>query len=111
MIDVVEVEFDPALQLSGRARRAARTIDLRPSGEARLDAMTMRIAIGDLGSHSIFRTHVDRVRTRSDQRHLALEHIEELRQLIQTESAEPTADGSDAWIVALGLLERGSASR
>ena len=43
---------------------------------------------------------VDRQRTRSDERHVAAQHVPQLRQLVHAGFPQPTADPGRAWIAA-----------
>ena len=49
-------------------------------------------------------------RTRADERHVATENIEQLRQLVETRPAEPAAERGDD-VVALELVEPGRLRR
>src|SRR3954466_12780209 len=83
-------------------RLAAITINLRPAGNARLHVMAEGIAADQLGEMIV----VSRcMRARSDNRHLAFQHIEELRQLVDARLAQPRANGRDALVAAYGLLD------
>src|SRR3954471_13883372 len=47
------------------------------------------------------------VRTRSDKRHFATQHIQELRKFIDARPAEPTAQPRDSLVIASCLLHLG----
>src|SRR6185312_17515002 len=89
--------------LLGRVGLAAEAVDLRPTGDAGLDAMAAEIAVDDLG---ILLVMGDRMRAGPDQRHVSPEHIEELRQLVEAGPPEQPADPGHPWIVAPGLRHR-----
>src|SRR5437763_17147448 len=80
-------------------------MDLRPSGYARLDVVTAGVA-GDAPLElAVVR---ERMRPRSNQRHLPLDHIEKLRNLVHVPPAQPTSDPGDARIVPSGLADVGA---
>src|SRR6185437_1709467 len=94
-------------------RRAIGIIDLRPAGDARLYRMTLAMEGDRLGEL------VDEERTlwpRPDEAHIAAQHVEELRQLVDTEFTDDVADAGDAGIairgpadpVALGIVAHGA---
>ena len=57
-------------------------------GAARLPGLAQR---GVLGEHQ---------RARADEAHVALEHVEQLRRLVEREAADDAADAGDAVVVA-----------
>src|SRR5208337_4394746 len=73
-------------------------IDLSPAGDSRLDAVALAV-VRDLFFE--FLDELGPLRPRADDGHLAPDDINELRQLIQSEPAEPSSDGSDARIILL----------
>ncbi len=85
--------------LHGR-RLAAQAVHLRPAGDAGLDAVATQIAVDDLGIILVVR---DCVRTRADQGHVALEHVYELRQLVEAGLAQEAADARHARVIASRL--------
>ena len=96
VVDVVQIELDPALHLVVAVGLATEAVDLRPSCYPRLDVMPTRIERDSLLVLAIVR---ERMRTRPDQRHVALEHVEELGNLIDVPAPQPGSDLGDARIV------------
>ena len=89
VLDVVEVEPDAVLP--GQVGASA---DLPQSGHARLDqqpAGHVLVVPGDLGRQR---------RPRPDQAHVALEHVDQLRQLVQRPLAQERADPGDPRVAA-----------
>src|SRR5205814_3503242 len=98
--DVIEIVLDAALDLVRAGELAAPAVDLRPAGDAGLDAMAGEIAVDRLVELAVLDLLVDGVRARPDQRQVALEHhVEELRQLVDAGLADEAADAGDARIV------------
>src|SRR5262245_12021205 len=64
--------------------------------------MSERILANDLLEFIIM---CKRVRPRSDDRHIAKQHIEELRQFVNAGFTQPFADGGDARITLRGLYD------
>src|SRR5690606_12226991 len=72
VLRVVEIEAHHLVKGEVRA-----TVDLPESGQARLDEQSLEMPI-------LIRLHLFRDRwTRSDQAHVTLEHLQELRELIE----------------------------
>lgn len=89
VLDVVEIVFDASLEIGV----AAPAVDLCPAGDAGLDQVLLHIA-GDLvlelgDEHGPFRAW-------ADDGHVALEYVDELRQLIQARAAQKGAEGCRA---------------
>src|SRR5260221_11567698 len=100
VLDVIEIELDPFLDLLFAVDFAAPAIDLRPAGDAGFDAVTREIAVDSLVEQPALQFALHGVRTRADQRQVALEHdIENLRQLIEAGLADEAPDAGDAGIV------------
>ena len=92
VLDVPEVELDP---LGPRQRRAA--VDLRPAGDPRLDREPAALALGVL-------LHLHRHgRPRPDDRHLAAQHVPQVRQLVERVAAQQLPDPRDP---VVALLDR-----
>jgi len=103
VVDVPKVEFDPVLYLLDAFGLAAGTIDLRPSGNARLEMMPEAIGVD---SPPILRIQEDRMRARPDKRHVTLEDIQELWQFVGAGTPQEAPDPRDAWIFFLDLGDR-----
>src|SRR5688572_21375714 len=97
---VVEVIFDPAMHVFELAGFAAATIHLCESSDSRWHLVADHVALDQPAILFIMR---DRMRSWTDQAHVALEHVDELWQLVNGVAAQPTADWSDPF-VALGRL-------
>ena len=85
VLDVVDVELDPL-----RPRQRGAAVDLRPAGQAGPDRQPPALALavlGDLRGHG---------RARADQRHLAAQHVPEVRQLVERGAPQQRADARDA---------------
>ena len=96
VLDVPQVELDP---LGPRQRRAA--VDLRPPGDPRLDGEPATLALGVL-------LDLDRERrARADDRHLAADHVPQVRKLVERVAAQEVAEARDPR-VALGDGEAGA---
>ena len=75
-------------------------IHLRPTGDAGLDVVAARIK-GDLSL--IFAVMREGVRPRPDQRHVAEQHVDQLRQLVEVPAPQVPPDPRDARVVLDGL--------
>ena len=95
-LDVFDVERHAAAHQLGRVDRPARAVDRRPAGHAGLHAVAVGVFGDQLGALRLAGLHADGVRARADQRHLALQHVEELRQLVEAGAADEAADAGDA---------------
>src|SRR5262245_45442896 len=97
IFDVVEV----VLMFFARVleRSAVGVTDLRPSGQSRFDQMTLGV-IGDL----LFKLFDEDLAfgARSDQSHLAAHDVDQLRQFIDPQFANPSADAGHARIATGG---------
>src|SRR5271166_4410681 len=102
MIDVPKVHFNAIDHLLEPAGFAPQPIDLRPPGYARLDVMTTGVF---RDQHFVLVIVRQRMRTRPYKRHIALENIEELGQLIHAGLPQELADASDPAIVAARLRD------
>ena len=105
VFDVEEIVLDAPLELFLRVGLAAPAVDLRPAGDAGLDAVAGEIAVDDLLVEPVGGLRLQRMRTRADEREVALERdVDELRQLVEAGLADEAADAGDARIVAGGEL-------
>src|SRR5256885_8070771 len=100
VVDVVEVVLDARAHLVVGVGLAAEAVHLRPAGDAGQHVVAARIARDLLLVFSIVRK---RVRARANQRHVALEHVDELRQLVDVPSSQEAAKAGDARVVATSL--------
>lgn len=79
MIYIPEVELDTLCHVLDVWRSATASMDLRPTCDARLHVMPERIVGDELPILVIVRHGM---RSRADHRHVPLDHVEQLRQLI-----------------------------
>src|SRR6266571_7774630 len=94
VIDVIEVELHPAIEVN---RVAA--ADLPETRQSRFHRKAPAMP------PVIRRDFLRNGWPRSDETHVALEHVPELRDLVERELAQPAADAGDARI-AVGLEDR-----
>src|SRR5512134_3657573 len=87
VLDVVEVEPDEVVEGQGRAPR-----DLPEARDPGQDEIALPVP----GFEPL--VVADRERAGPDQAHLAAQHVQELRQLVERELAEQAADAGDAGI-------------
>src|SRR5690348_13705362 len=92
MVDIIFVELDAAFGALDGAHLAAKTFDLSIAGDARLDPVAPRIAADCLVIETVADHHLGPMRPRADEGHAPLEHVEELRQLVDAEPAKEPAD-------------------
>src|SRR5689334_9647020 len=85
VFDIEEVVLYPLREIA----RAAQIVDLRPTGDAGLHEMLLHVtrhAIAKLGDE------FGALGPRTDERHLAAQHVHELRQLVEAEAAQEAAE-------------------
>src|SRR5688572_12407980 len=97
---ILEVIFDPAMHVFELAGFAAATVHLCESSDSRWHFMADHVALDQPAILLIMR---DRMRSWTDEAHVALEHVDELGQLVNGVAAQPTPDRGDPF-VALGRL-------
>ena len=95
MIDIPEVVRYARLCLLRRINLAAQPMHLGPPSHARSHAMAMKIVSDRFVIEPLAGFHRHHMRSRTDQRHVAAEHVEELRQLIQTQAAQNATHSRD----------------
>src|SRR5687767_3560135 len=85
VLDVIEVVLDALLERGV----AAPAVDLRPAGDAGLHLVAQHV----LRNAVLELLDEERpLRARTDDRHIALQHVPELRQLIEVELAQPAPE-------------------
>src|ERR1700694_1966363 len=100
VLDIVEIELDALLDFLFAVDFAAPAVDLRPAGNARLDAVAREIAVHRFVEQPALQFTLHGVRTRADQREIAFEHdVEELRQFVKAGLADKTSDAGNAAVV------------
>src|SRR5262249_42452904 len=87
--DVVEIAVHALLHLLASGSLTAKSVYLRPPGQARFHTMPLHVAIDYLGI-AVIQPH--RMRARTDQGHCPAEDIEELRQFVQAPAPQESAD-------------------
>ena len=97
---VVKVIVDAALHFVERFGFAPVAIDLRPAGDARFDLVAHHVAFDELAIEFVV---CHRVRARTHNAHAALEHVDELWQLITGGAAQQGTQWRDASVVLGGL--------
>lgn len=105
MADIPEIELHPTPHIGDFRRVTTGPIDLSPSGNAGFHRLATIIVVDEL---AVILVMGEGVRARPDQRHVALENIDELRQLVDAGPAKPAADPRHPAVVALRLLNDAS---
>src|SRR5512147_2453558 len=100
VLDIKDVVFDAAAHLIEGIRLAAEAVDLRPAGDTRLHFVPPMIAADQL---RVLLVVFDRVRSRTDHRHVAPEDVEQLREFVEARNAKDSADARDARVVLPSL--------
>src|SRR5258706_150375 len=99
---VVEVVLDAPLHLVHAVGLAAETVHLRPPGDAGTDLVADHVALDELAVELVVR---DGVRAWADHAHAALQHVDELRQVVERGAAQGCPEGGYARVVAPRLLD------
>src|ERR1700694_5461884 len=100
VLDIIEIELDAFLDFLFAVDFAAPAVDLRPAGNARLDAVTREIAVHRFVEQPSLQFALHGVRPMTDQREVAFEHdVEELRQFVEAGLADKTSDAGNAAVV------------
>src|SRR6185436_10030427 len=97
---VGEVVVDARLHLLDRDGLAAQAVDLGEAGNSGLHLVADHVAADQLAVELVVR---DRVRARADHAHAPLQHVDELRQLVERGAAQEGAEAGDAAVVARRL--------
>src|SRR4029079_4751833 len=100
ILDVPKVAIDPLLHQLETGGFSAETIDLSPAGQAGLHVLPECVIGDELGVPVIVGYGM---RSRTNDRHIAAQHVHELRQLVDAGGAQDCPDARDAWIPALRL--------
>ena len=93
--------LDAGLHLLDQFGFAAQAVDLGPAGDPGLDLVTRQVVVDHLG---ILFVVGNRVRARPDDRHLALQHVEELGQLVEAVTPQEPAQAGHPEVVPRRLL-------
>ena len=87
--------MDALLHLVDGFGFAAQPVHLRPAGDSRPDLVPDHVAADELAIDLVVRNSV---RPRADEAHLALQHVDELRQFIERGATQEPSDRRDARI-------------
>src|SRR3981189_1195437 len=100
VLDVVEIELDALLDFLFAVDFAAPAVDLRPAGNAGLDAVACEISVYRFVEQPGLQFALHGVGPRPDQGEIALEcDVEKLRQFVKAGLADEAADAGDAAVV------------
>lgn len=102
VVDICNIQLHPPGHLLDGLGFPPAAAHLRQAGNAGLDAVAGHVG-GDLVGVVVVMG--DGVRAGADQRHVAEQHIEELRQFVQRSAANELADLGDARVFTRGLLD------
>src|ERR1700688_3005426 len=94
---VLDIVFDTLAHLFDRVGLPAKAVDLRPTGNARLDLVPDHVALDE---PAILLVVCDSVRPRSHQTHGSAEYVKELRQFVKRSTAQKRTQGCDALVVS-----------
>src|SRR6185295_3199975 len=97
---VGEVALDAPLHLLDRVGLAAKAAHLREAGDAGPHLVADHVAADQLAIELVMG---DGVRPRADHAHAPLQHVDELRQLVERAAAQEGAEARDAAVVARRL--------
>src|SRR6185437_12774540 len=113
MVDVVDVQLHALMHAVDGGRLAAMAGNLGPAGDAWFHAMARGIFVDDGFDRfaaalfpQIARLAPHRMRPRPHQRHVALQDVEDLGQLVEAPAPQERADLGNARILAPRLLQR-----
>src|SRR4051794_7445531 len=81
-VDIFLVQLDPALGAIDGPDFSTQALYLCKAGDAGTNAMPARISANGILVVAIAHTHLERVRARADQRHVALHDVQQLGQLV-----------------------------
>ena len=93
MLDVPDVAADAALHLVEGLGLAAVAGHLAPAGDAGLDIVADHVLVDELG---VFLGVLEHVGARADDAHVAEQHVDELRELVEAGVAHDLAPAGDA---------------
>lgn len=104
VVDVPEIVLYSCFDRDGCGGRTAAAMDLGPSRQSWPDPAAKGVVPHELVKFSVVSQGM---RTRTHQRHAALENIQQLWQFIEACSTQPFADTGDASVDGMGLTDRG----
>src|SRR6266702_2926628 len=97
VVDVPEIEVDTLLHELDLLGPASTALNLRPTGYSGFDVMPERVFRQQIAVVAVMG---ERMRARADQRHVAKQNIEELRQLIDAGGPQYSAEPTDPRIMS-----------
>jgi hypothetical protein len=103
MLNIKVIVSDTILELLETGNSAPRSVNLRPPGNAWFHAIALSIVRHDLTIDMVNTMQILGVWPRTDQRHIASEHIPKLRQFIKARSAEKPTKMRAPSIIPVGL--------
>src|SRR5207245_11582290 len=103
LLDVMEVVIDPRNSWPELGRASPAAVDLREPGDARPRRMALEIVWHEVFVRQVHGQHSRHMRPRPDQRHIALDHVEQLRDFIEAGSAQNSAHRRHARVTLDGL--------
>ena len=92
--------IDPLLDLFDGVGLTTPAVDLGPAGDSRFHSMTGIVVLDGILIEQRPGLGGERVRSRSDDRHLTADNVQELRQFVEAGASQERTDARDAWIVA-----------
>src|SRR5260221_8334501 len=104
VFNVVEIMFHPFAYLLDGVGFVSPAIDLGPTGDAGLHAMARIVVLDRFLVEQGAGFCPEGMRARSYDRHLAAQHVQELRKLVDAGTAQKAADTGDTRVVAAGEL-------
>src|ERR1700722_13571571 len=103
ILDIRQIASDPVLDLLDGPGFASPSVYLRPPGDPRLHPVTESILGDNVAEQLVVRLGVGRMRARSYQGHVALEYVQQLRQLVEAQGAQPFTQPRDSRVPARRL--------
>ena len=97
-LDVIEIVIDPRNRRAGLGRTSPAAADLREPGNARPRRMALKVVWHEVFVRQFRRQHSRNMRSRPDQRHVALDHVEQLRNFVEAGLAQNPPDRRHARI-------------
>jgi hypothetical protein len=103
IVNVIYVKHNPIPHLFCGFRGTSMPVNLGPSSNAGLNTVAVRVFCNNLFAQLLFSSHDNWVRPWANERHSAVQDVEQLRQLIEARSTKKAADSGYAAILTLGL--------
>src|SRR5262245_2416568 len=103
IVDVMQVTPDTLADLFDGVRLATPSIDLRPACNARFDPVPCSVLIDNILEELACSLCGNSVRSRTYQRHVAKQYIQELRNLVQARPTQKSPNSRDPWVILYRL--------